>query len=60
MKSLKVEKHPDRIQGDTIFLHDYGDTPRSKTIKKVEILTPNGDLRLYQIKRTAKGRYLFN
>lgn len=49
----------DRIEGGKIILFD---PHRSGTqiLKKVEIITADGEKRAYEIRRTAKGNYLFN
>ena len=55
----KIRKLPERIENDTVILYDesrYG----SKTLKKVEIHTIDGKKHTYEIRRTAKGKYLFN
>jgi hypothetical protein len=55
----KTQELPERIEKDTVILYDesrYG----SKTLKKVEIHTIDGKKHTYEIKRTAKGKYLFN
>jgi len=49
----------ERGDGDKIIIIDRGD-PDNKTVKKVLIITPDGKQRKYEIKRTAKGGYLFN
>jgi hypothetical protein len=49
----------DRIEGDRIIIFDPGQ-PDKKTLKQVEIVTPQGIVKIYEIKRTAKGGYLFN
>jgi hypothetical protein len=49
----------DRIEGDKIILVDSGN-PERKVLKKVEIITPGGSKKFYEIKRTSKGGYLFN
>ena len=51
--------NPERIEKDTVILYDksrFG----SKTLKNVEIHTIDGKKHTYEIKRTAKGKYLFN
>ena len=55
----KTQQLPERIEDDTVILYDesrFG----SKTLKKVEIHTVDGKMLTYEIKRTAKGKYLFN
>jgi hypothetical protein len=61
MKNLKREKDfvPDRIQGDTIILYDPCE-PGEKVLKKVRIIARSGEIKRYEIRRTAKGGYLFN
>jgi hypothetical protein len=49
----------DRIEGDKIVLYDNY-PPGPKVLKKVEIVTPQGNKRFYKIKKTSKGGYLFN
>ena len=55
----KTQQLPERIEDDTVILYDesrFG----SKTLKKVEIHTIDGKMFSYAIKRTSKGKYLFN
>jgi len=49
----------DRIEGDKIVLYDK-DLPGPRVLKKVEIISTNGEKRFYKIKKTIKGGYLFN
>lgn len=49
----------DRADKETIIISDKG-CPETKTVKKVIIITPSGDKKMYEIKRTSKGGYLFN
>jgi hypothetical protein len=55
----KTRRTFDYINGNTIILYDkYGQGP--KVIKKVKIITPTGEERRYEIRRTSNGKYLFN
>ena len=56
---MKKEDRKDRIVGSKIILYD-DDTAGPKILKTVEIITPYGKKRTYEIKRTNKGGYLFN
>jgi len=47
-----------RIEGDKIVIFDK-DQNGPYTLKKVEIITPSGK-KIYVIKKTRKGGYLFN
>ncbi len=48
----------DRIEGNKIVIYDY--TPKTaKDLRSVEIVTPQKKFQ-YKIKKTRKGRYLFN
>jgi hypothetical protein len=49
----------DRIEGDKIILFDPHQSG-AQVLKKVEIITADGEKRTYEIKRTANGKYLFN
>ena len=49
----------DRIEGDKIILFDPYQSG-TKILKKVEIITSDGNKRTYEIRRTSKGKYLFN
>ena len=49
----------DRIEGDKIILNDPHQSG-AQVLKKVVIRTAHGDKRTYEIRRTAKGNYLFN
>ena len=54
----KGAKEPDRIEGDKIILHDS--SPKGfREIKTVEIITDQKTY-IYKIKKTKKGKYLFN
>ena len=48
-----------KVKDDTIILYDKNDSS-SGVLKKVEIVTPDGNIRNYEIRRTSKGNYLFN
>ena len=50
---------PDRIEGNTIVLHDYHGTGE-RILKEVEIITRFGQKRNYVILRTRKDGYLFH
>lgn len=52
-------KGKDRIEGDKIIIHDKCD-PKQKVLKKVEIIKANGEKRIFELKRTSRGGYLFN
>lgn len=49
----------DQIEGKRIILHDNGQ-PGPITFRKVEIVDTSGEKRIYDIKKTIKGRFLFN
>lgn len=49
----------DRIEGDTIYLHD-NIGPRPGILKRVVIIKPSGSRREFEIKKTRKEGYLFN
>jgi len=53
------EDSKDRIEGDTIILHD-DHKPGPRTLKRVEIIISNGKKRFYEIRKTSKCGYLFN
>ena len=56
---VKTQEFRKLNEKDTVILYDesrFG----SKTLKKVEIHTIDGKKHTYEIKRTAKGKYLFN
>ena len=53
------KKNHDQIIGNKLILFDRC-KPGEKILKKVEIHTKNGVVRNYEIRRTAKDRYLFN
>jgi len=54
----KDAKELDRIEGDRIILHDF--SPKGfREIKTVEIITGQ-KIHIYKIKKTRKGKYLFN
>ena len=55
----ETEKTKDRIEKDTIILHDRNRVG-PKTLKRVEIITEDGSKKSYKIRRTIKGGYLFN
>lgn len=55
----EIQKLPERIENNTIILYDESRLG-SKTLKKVEIHTIDGKMHTYEIKRTSKGKYLFN
>ncbi len=57
MKTLR-NKNNDRIEGSKIILYDRR-KPGPYILKKVEIITPEGK-KIYEIKKTRKGGYLFN
>jgi hypothetical protein len=50
--------YQDHIEGEKIVLFDFFG-PVSKVLKTIEIYTKKGK-RTYQLKKTAKGGYLFN
>lgn len=52
-------RRPDRIDGNTITLYDEC-RPEKKILKRVVIIKSSGEERHYEIRRTAKGGYLFN
>jgi hypothetical protein len=48
----------DRIDGEKIVIYDF--TPKTaKDLRMVEIVTPQKKFQ-YKIRKTRKGRYLFN
>jgi hypothetical protein len=59
MEKNQWKESNDRIEGDTIILHDDY-SKRAALLKKVLIITPSGIKKAYEIKRTKKGGYLFN
>jgi len=61
MNHTKIKKldEQDRIEGDRIVIFDKLD-PDQKILKTVEIITPGGRRKRYEIRRTRKGGYLFN
>ena len=54
---MKINKN-DKIDGDKIVIFDK-DKNGPYTLRKVEIITPTGK-KVYEIKKTRKGGYLFN
>jgi len=56
-EDIKIEG-VDRIEGDTIILHDF--YPKEhRLLKKVKIITPEGE-NIRDLNKTRSGKYLMN
>jgi len=56
-EDVKIEG-VDRIEGDTIILHDFY-PKKHRVLKTVKIINSEGE-NIREIKKTSKGGYLFN